>query len=211
MSADDNNRSGSRSAPPDQGALCCAAPGCSWAGSAGETGRFLCIAHQGSECAQWHAITERTADLTWFATFIADVQRMANFPRKGEQPWAAYASQFWLNTDTTMQPVQLEVRHPERYMYRLFGELRAMALGKDRPAPHVPQGQWPGFQSKQQPATAAVSVVAALPPVLPSAPAARRADRRAESGAEPPAWILDNVPLADDPSFSGADHMTAEA
>lgn len=185
---------GARPAPKPPNALTCAAPGCPWAGSSGESGRFLCIAHSGHEGSQWGAVTRRTNELEWFATFIADVQRMVNFPRKGEPPWMAYAAQFWVNTDPTMQPEPAELRSPGLYLYRLFGELRAMALGKDRPQPHVPQGDWPSFQAQQPQAAPAVAVAAALPPPLPTPPAP--VPRRAEPQQlidEPPAWVTEGI------------------
>jgi hypothetical protein len=191
MSAGDNDRSGGH------GALCCAAPGCPWAGSSGEAGRFLCIAHAGHEGNQWAGVTQRTVELEWFATFIADVQRMVNFPRKGEPSWIAYAAQFWVNTDPTMQPQTAELRSPGLYLYRLHGELRAMALGKDRPQPHVPQGDWPAFRA-QLPATAAGAFAAALPPALPAAQAAAtpRHVEPQQLADEPPSWAVEDAGLS---------------
>ena len=201
-----NARPGGRAAPSaaaPRAALLCAAPGCPWAGSAGETGRFLCIAHWGHEGAQWASITDRTTELEWFATFITDVQRMHNFPRKGEQPWQAYAAQFWANTDPTMQPTPDEIRRPGVYLYRLFGELRAMALGKDRPQPHVPQDRWPTFapSGKTEPAAAAPPAPAAPPPA-PVQP--RPAPIRQAAETDVPAWVLDDIPPADDVEFPAA-------
>lgn len=192
MSATDDDRPGARPAPAPSRALSCAAPGCPWVGSSGESGRFLCIAHAGHEASQWSAITARTADLEWFATFIADVQRMVNFPRKGEPPWMAYAAQFWVNSDPTMGPGQDELRTPGLYLYRLHGELRAMALGKDRPQPHVPQAHWPSFQAQQPQATPAVA--AALSPDLPTptAPAPRRPALQ-QPVDEPPPWVTEGI------------------
>lgn len=153
---------------------------------------MLCIAHSGHEGAQWAAITQRTIDLEWFATFIADVQRMVNFPRKGEPPWMAYAAQFWANTDPTMQPGQSEQRSPGLHLYRLFGELRAMALGKDRPQPHVPQGHWPSFQPQQPQAAPAAASAAPLPPPPPPPAAPRRAEPQ-QLVDEPPAWVTEGI------------------
>jgi hypothetical protein len=196
MSADYDDTPGARPAPKHRGALACSAPGCPWAGSAGETGRFLCIAHQGHEANQWDGVTRRTIEMEWFATFIADVQRMVNFPRKGEPSWIAYAAQFWVNTDPTMQPVQAEMRSPGLYLYRMLGELRAMALGKDRPQPHVPQGDWPSFQAQQPQAAPAVAVAAKLPPALPKSPApAPRRPELQQPVDEPPAWAMEDAGL----------------
>lgn len=202
MTRDYEDTPGARPAPKPPGALSCAAPGCPWAGSAGEAGRFLCIAHQGHEGNQWSAITTRTNELEWFATFIADVQRMANFPRKGEPSWIAYAAQFWVNTDPTMQPGQDEMRSPGLYLYRMHGELRAMALGKDRPQPHVPQGQWPSFQAQQPQPAPAVAVPASLPPALPTpkVPAVRRAAPQ-QLADEPPSWAVEDAGLSDAAEF----------
>lgn len=191
MSGDYEDRPGARPAPRSSSGPSCAAPGCPWAGTSGESGRFLCIAHSGHEASQWSAITTRTTDLEWFATFIADVQRMVNFPRKGEPPWMAYAAQFWVNTDSTMQPAGDELRVPGLYLYRLHGELRAMALGTDRPQPHVPQAQWPSFQVQQP---QAAPVAAELPLELPTYPAP--APRRAEPpqlADEPPPWVTEGI------------------
>lgn len=188
MSASDTDRSGGR------GALCCAAPGCPWPGSSGESGRFLCIAHAGHEGSDWDRVTKRTIELEWFATFIADMQRMVNFPRKGETPWIAYAAQFWVNTDPTMQPGPAECRSPGLYLYRLHGELRAMALGKDRPQPHMPQVLWPSFQAEQPRAAAAVT--AALPPSVPTQLAAtqpRAQFPQPETATEPPSWATEGA------------------
>lgn len=202
MTRNHQDTPGASPAPKPPGALSCAAPGCPWAGSAGEAGRFLCIAHQGHEGNQWSAITARTNELEWFATFIADVQRMANFPRKGEPSWIAYAAQFWVNADPTMQPGQDEMRSPGLYLYRMHGELRAMALGKDRPQPHVPQGQWPSFHAQQPQAAPAVTVPAALPPALPmpKVPATRRAEPQ-QLANEPPSWAVEDVGLSDAAEF----------
>lgn len=196
MSAGYEDTPGARPAPKPPGALSCAAPGCPWAGSSGESGRwFLCIAHSGHEGNQWGPVTKRTNELEWFATFIADVQRMVNFPRKGEPPWEAYAAQFWVNTDPTMQPGPAELRSPGLYLYRLFGELRAMALDKDRPQPHVPQGDWPSFQAQQPQAAPVVAVAAKLPPALPTPPAPRLADPQQLAG-EPPSWAVEDAGLS---------------
>jgi hypothetical protein len=202
MTRDYEDTPGARPAPKPPGALSCAAPGCPWAGSAGEAGRFLCIAHQGHEGNQWSAITTRTNELEWFATFIADVQRMANFPRKGEPSWIAYAAQFWVNNDPTMQPGQDEMRSPGLYLYRMHGELRAMALGKDRPQPHVPQGDWPSFQAQKPQAAPAVAVPASLPPALPMppVPAMRRAAPQ-QLADEPPSWAVEDAGLSDAAEF----------
>lgn len=144
-------RPGARPAPASTSALACAAPGCPWVGSSGDAGRFLCIAHVGQESNQWDAVTRSAVELEWFAAFIGDIQRMVNFPRKGEPGWISYAAQFWATTDPTMPPTPAECKAPELYLYRLFGELRAMTLGKDRPAQHVPQGQQSAWQPHSQP------------------------------------------------------------
>lgn len=210
MSAGDSDRPGGRAAPPSRGALSCAAPGCSWAGSSGESGRFLCIAHSGHEGSDWDRITKRTIELEWFATFIADVQRMANFPRKGEPSWIAYAAQFWVNTDPTMQSGQDEMHSPGLYLYRMHGELRAMALGKDRPQPHVPQGQWPSFQAQQPQAAPAVPVAAKLPPALPTPPAPRRVEPQ-QLVDEPPSWAVEDAGLSDTAGFSAPNDVGVTA
>lgn len=212
MSADYEDTPGARPAPKPPGALSCAAPGCPWAGSAGESGRFLCIAHSGHEGSQWGPVTKRTNELEWFATFIADVQRMVNFPRKGEPPWMAYAAQFWVNTDPTLQPGPAELRSPGLYLYRLFGELRAMALGKDRPQPHVPQGDWPSFQAQQPQAAPVVAVAAKLPPALPTppVPAPHRAAPQ-QLADEPPSWAVEDAGLSDAAEFPAPNDVSVTA
>ena len=171
----------------------------------------MCIAHWGHEPARWSSVTARTIELEWFATFIHDVQRMANFPRKGEQPWHAYAAQFWVNTDPTMGPQPEEMRRGAPvYLYRLLGELRAMALGKDRPGLHQPQADWPSFQptgtsaSGAAPVVVAVSVPAPLPSPVNAAPMPAAA-----RNVEPPPWVLDDVPPPDALSFSDPNHAEA--
>lgn len=139
---DPEERPGARPAPEVRVALACGAAGCPWVGSSGANGHFYCLAHYGQEVREHPAITARTVELRWFAQFIADVQRMHTFPRKGEEPWVAYASTFWAESDPSMQPTDVERRNPRLYVYRMFGELRAMALGKPRPAVHVAQRFW---------------------------------------------------------------------
>lgn len=195
MSAADSDRPGSRAAPTPRGALACAATGCPWAGSSGDSGQFLCIAHVGHESSHWEAVTKRTIELEWFATFIADVQRMANFPRKGEPPWIAYAAQFWANTDPTMQPGQAECSSAGLYLYRMHGELRAMALGKDRPQPHVPQAHWPSFQAQEQQAGPAVAVAAVPAPQVIQTPAPARVEPQ-QLADEPPTWATEDAEMS---------------
>lgn len=155
---DDSQPIGARPAPAPRSALACAADGCNWTGTAGSGGRFFCIGHQGPQGANpvdavhWPAITAKTAELQWFADFIGDVQRMVNAPQKGEQPWQAYAAQFWAMSDETMCPTQREVRSPSLYLYRMLGSLRAMVHGKSMPAPHVPLSQSPAFAPRALPA-----------------------------------------------------------
>lgn len=152
-----DDRPGARPAPEVHVALSCEAPGCGWRGSAGSNGRFACIAHLGQEPQDWSAITNRTADLFWFARFIGDVQRMSNFPRKGEETWLSYAHSFWEKSDPSMQPTEPERRDPALYLYRMFDELRAMALGKERPAAHVPQGLQRDWQPRDHVLSSGVS------------------------------------------------------
>lgn len=147
MSAADD-RPGARPAPPVKVAGVCEAPGCTWAGSSGDNGHFMCIAHVGQEVRDLSRISERTHDLRWFAEYISDIQRMHNFPRKGEQGWLAYAAQYWDERDPSMQPQDCERRRPAVYINRMFAELRAMALGKERPRLHVPQAELPDFQPR---------------------------------------------------------------
>ena len=108
----------------------------------------------------------------------------------------------WVNTDPSMQPTQGEMRSPGLYLYRMHGELRAMALGKDRPQPHVPQGQWPSFQAQQPQAAPAVAVPASLPPALPTpkVPAVRRAAPQ-QLADEPPSWAVEDAGLSDAAEF----------
>lgn len=144
MNADDN-RAGGRAAADGHNPLKCEVPGCPWNGSAGHNGRFSCIAHLGAETRDLPAITARTVELQWFAMFITDVQRMHTWPRKGDIAWISYADEFWKDNDLTMRPNMAERRQCVLYVNRMLAELRAMALGKERPQPHVPQGRWPEF------------------------------------------------------------------
>ena len=76
-----------------------------------------------------------------------------------------------------------------------------MALGKDRPQPHVPQGDWPAFQAQQPQAAQAVSVAATLPPALapalptptPTPPSQLKPQQLAD---EPPSWAVEDVGLS---------------
>ena len=52
-----------------------------------------------------------------------------------------------------MVPCPDERGNPHLYRYRMLVELRAMALGRDRPRPHVPQGQRPEWQIRKERAT----------------------------------------------------------
>lgn len=152
---DVNEAIGARPAPPARSPMACYADGCSWLGTAGSGGRFFCIAHQGPQggepvdAVQWPAITAKTAELQWFADFIADVQRMANRTKPGAQSWQDYATQFWAMSDATMGPTAFEAQRPVVYVYRMLGELRAMAQDKPRPGPYVPQSESAGSQLKR--------------------------------------------------------------
>lgn len=126
--------------------LLCAASPCRWIGTVGITGRFFCIAHDGAEARNWTAIANRTEELTWWAQFIADVQRMIQRPEPGEQAWHGYAATFWELSRPEMAPTQLERQKPGLYVLRMLGELRAETTGKARPAPFVPQCEWPEFK-----------------------------------------------------------------
>lgn len=144
----DDNTPVTRPAAEQFNPLKCDAPGCQWTGTAGHNGRFSCIAHLGAEMKDLQAITKRTLELQWFAVFITDIQRMHTYPRKNEAGWIAYADEFWVNSNRTMQPTMPERRSPVLYVNRMLAELRAMALGKERPKPHLPQSQWPEFSGR---------------------------------------------------------------
>lgn len=141
---------GARAGEPARPLSLCHASPCGWRGTLGEGGRFFCFAHYGKEAVEWSAITSKTADLQWWADFIADVQRMINRPRDGDQPWHAYAAQFWAIADADCAPTAEERRSPTLYVLRMLGELRARVRGKDKPPPHVPQAAWDEFQGDRQ-------------------------------------------------------------
>lgn len=137
---DEDQPIGARPAAFARSPLLCAADGCGWIGTAGDPGRFLCIAHHGLDVGRWPVVTAKTAELQWFADFIGEVQRMGSATRKDDQAWQGYAAQFWALSDATMAPTAREARQPGLYVYRMLGSLRAMAHSKPMPPPHVPLG-----------------------------------------------------------------------
>lgn len=129
--------------------LACAAEGCKWIATSGDGGRFACIAHAKGDPDSWRAITDKTRELQWFADFIGDVQKLINQTGRGAS-WVELANKFWESQDDRMLPKITEIASPGLYLYRMLGELRAMALGEKRPPPHVPQGRTPEWAARRK-------------------------------------------------------------
>ena len=111
---------------PERDASLCYANGCPLRGTIdrGNAGRFLCVCHDGKEAHEWPRITEKAHEFRWLAEFIFDVQRLATTTARPAMNWDEFAARFWQDSDQHCMPSTFEAKFPQRYAYRMLGELR---------------------------------------------------------------------------------------